>query len=157
MALVVEDGTALANSNSYGNTTSADAYYVDMGYSETSTDGSLIRGARGLDDRYRLLLKGEKTTSGQAMAWPRDGMEDEDGNSIGANEIPNQWIYAAFEMARALAADQTATADSSVKRAKAGSVEVEFSSPLFQRSILSKVDELVVPYITGGGNRVVRA
>lgn len=157
MALVVEDGTAKADSNAYDTAANANAYYTDQGYTETATDATVIRGSRALDGRYRASLKGEKTLPGQAMAWPRDDMDDEDGNPIGANEIPDAWKFAAFEMARAIGADQSVSGESSIKSVKAGSAAVEFSSPLFVRTVLSHVDELVGPYLSGAGNRVVRA
>lgn len=158
MALVVEDGSGKSDSNSYSNTASADAYYADQGYAGvTSTDGSLIRGSRALDERYRSQLQGIKSTTGQAMAWPRDGVEDEDGNVLASDAIPARWVMASQEMARTLTASQTDDAPASVKRVKAGSAEVEFSAPKDLRTILSYVDELVSVYLKGGGNSFVRA
>ncbi len=154
--LVVEDGTAKANSNSYETSANAQTYYNDQGYSETATDGAMIRGSRALDALYRARFKGSKTTSGQAMAWPRLGVTDEDGNSVASDTIPAAVKHAAAELARHVPADQATDAGKSIESVKAGSVQVDFAGGYRSRTILDYVDELMAPYLMSR-SRLVRA
>lgn len=166
--IVTEEGDDLvttvggATSDSYGTLAEADLYHVNRGNTDWSgTDSErarkLRRGAAALDARYRHLWKGYKASSGQALAWPRDAMTDDDGNLLSASSIPSAVKHAQFEMARAVASDMTVDAPNSIERVKAGSVEVEFAGGPRQRTILSFVDELMRPYIVAGGRRLVRA
>jgi len=70
MALVVEDGTGKANSNAYGLVADAQAYYDEMGYTDTATAATVIRGARTLDALKVNSLKGAKVSAAQSMIWP---------------------------------------------------------------------------------------
>lgn len=159
--LTVEDGSVVSGADTYGSLAAADLYHTEMGNSGwTGTDleraRMLRRGTAALDNRYRTTLKGGKTTSGQDLVWPRLGMADEDGNNIASDTIPTAVQRAAFEMARAIKADQTATMPARVKSAGAGSARVEFATAIDQRSVLSIVDELMRPYVTRS-NKLVRA
>lgn len=75
MTIVVEDGTGLANADSYISLADADAYHAALGNAEwaaTSTDGrevALRRATQYLDTRYQFA--GEPLTTTQALAWPR--------------------------------------------------------------------------------------
>lgn len=159
--LTVEDGTAKAGADTYGSLAAADLYHTEMGNSGwTGTDleraRMLRRGTRALDARYVGRLQGHKTTSGQALQWPRVNCVDEDANVIASDTIPARVQQAAFEMARAIGAAQTLDAPSSVRQVTAGSVSVTFASGSAQRTILQYVDELMRPFVVGQG-RLVRA
>jgi hypothetical protein len=157
MALTVETGTGSATSEAYDTVANANTYYDNRGYSDTATEATMRRGTELLDARYRLKLKGFKANSGQALAWPRDGVTDEDGNYISASSIPTAVKYASFEMARAVNTSLELDFEAAIERLKAGSVEVEFAGGRWQRTILSHIDDLMRPYIEGGGKKLVRA
>ncbi len=148
MGLVVEDGTGVADANAYGETSDAQAYYTDMGYTDVPSDAKLIRGARTLDSMYRNRLKGLKAFSDQTMIWPRTGVDDEDGNAISEDSVPLLYVQASFEMARIVPADQSFSGVNFIKKVKAGSVEVEFADQLVARQVMSLVEEYVGPFIS---------
>ncbi len=238
MALVVEDGTAKANSNAYDTAANANAYYVDMGYvgsfatesplvngavaaaattmaidggsgtetvkkgdtfrvagvvgvyeftkdavavsgaiavaeftpaaptggfgndaaitflGDVADDGDMIRGSRALDERYRLMLKGAKTTSGQAMAWPRVGMSDEDGNVVASDTIPTPWKHAAYEMARLVSTKMAVGQTQRLRAVGAGSARVEFATAFTVGAAEEHVSRLVRQYTKAAGKRV---
>lgn len=147
MAVTVEDGTGVADANAYGETSDAQAYFDEMGYTVTATDAMVIRGARTLDAMYMHWLKGTKVDVGQSMIWPRVDMTDEDGNDLPSDEIPILWVRASFEMARIVPVDQSFSPSLFIQAVKAGSVEVKFAGQMVARQVLDFIQELVSPYV----------
>lgn len=121
LVLVKEDGTGLANANSYANAADGDTYHDGHLYANTWTtattankEKALVFATRVIDSQYRF--RGFRTTSAQALQWPRNSCPDLDTapDSAGvaylvSNQIPAALINATCEMARALlATDRTA-------------------------------------------------
>lgn len=148
MSLVVEDGTGVDDSNGYGEVADAQAYYDDMGYTDTPTEAKVIRGARTLDAMYRHRLKGSKVDAGQSMIWPRVDVTDEDDNPVAEDVVPILYVQASFEMARIVPADQSFSSVNFIKKVKAGSVEVEWADQFVSRQVMSLVEEMVSPYVS---------
>jgi len=77
MALVVEDGTGKSNANSYVSIAEADAFFVDLNYTDWAAlttaqkTGHLIAGTAYIDGRYRNGFAGYLLVASQALAWPR--------------------------------------------------------------------------------------
>ena len=159
MALIVEDGTNVTDANGYSSVADAQTYYDDNGYTFTATEDTVILGSRTSDALYRTVLKGAKTAgvTNQSLAWPRLNMFDEDGYSIPSGVIPELWKHAVWEAGRAVPEDQSIDFGTFIKRVEAGSVEVEFQGGKQSRTLISFMDELVAPFIGGGGQRFVRA
>jgi hypothetical protein len=73
--LIVEDGTGLADADSYLSLAGADAYHGALGNGSWATaaaaerEAALRRATQYLDTRYRW--RGEPLTDTQALAWPR--------------------------------------------------------------------------------------
>jgi hypothetical protein len=90
---------------------------------------SLVSAARWMD--RVATFSGTKTVATQPLEWPRDSATC-DGTAITDGTVPDDIALAEFELALALLADSTiqdGTGEgSNVKRAKAGSAEVEFFS-----------------------------
>jgi len=159
--LTVETGSGSATADTYGSLADADLYHVQMGHTDwVGTDleraRQLRRGTASLDERYRMRLKGIKISSGQALAWPRLGMVDEDGNAIASDTIPKAVKVAAFEMARITSIDMVATGEKRIRAVGAGSARVEFSDSYIVPATLSHVDRLMAPFLKSA-NRLVRA
>jgi hypothetical protein len=71
--IVVEDGTGLADSNSYGSYAGYVAYWTDRG-AVPAEDQDVIEAALIKATDYlgiRFTWKGEKLTAAQALDWPR--------------------------------------------------------------------------------------
>lgn len=163
---VDEEGGALdvtvsgATSDSYGTLLEADTFMNSRGYTWGGTDQSRVqklrRGTAALDERFRMRLQGMKTTSGQALAWPRFGVADEDGNQIASDTIPEAVKRAQFEMSRIISMDMVATGGQAIRSAGAGSARVVFSTSYLVDTTLTHVDRLMAPYLKST-NRLVRA
>lgn len=121
----------------------------------TAKSRALVSATRELN---ATRWQGTRAVAGQALAWPRVDVVDGDGEDVDESTIPQDVIDAAYLLA-AMYLDNAARADESpdtaanIKRAKAGSVEVEYhqriASDPFPRSVLL----LVEPYMTSGASR----
>lgn len=90
-AIVATPGAA--NANSYVTRTEANTYFGDRLHSSAWTaasdadkDAALLWSTKLLDRSVRL--NGERSTTTQALNWPRTGMEDESGNEIADDVVP---------------------------------------------------------------------
>lgn len=97
MSVTVEDGTGIADANSYISGVDCAAYAAARGLSFTDDatgDAALIRGTTWLDAAYREYWPGVPTNGrDQGLQWPRkmaDGSKvtDANGNQIADNSIP---------------------------------------------------------------------
>jgi hypothetical protein len=134
LALIVEDGTAKATSESYVSVAFADAYHLARGNAawtgtEPVKEAALRRGTARMDGKYRHRWPGLKATAEQALDWPRKGAADSNGFAIAANVVPTLVQHADCEYGlRALSSDFNADVDrgGAVRREKAGPVETEY-------------------------------
>lgn len=109
MALIVEDGSGLPNAEAYVSIAYTDtylqkyhsAYYTDTWSPMTTAlkEERLRNGAAYLDSKYHGQWKGDRTNKTQAMAWPRIGVEDDDGFYVASNEMPDRLLRANVEAA----------------------------------------------------------
>lgn len=131
--------------NSYASLADADVYFDERVQASNWTGESdddvkeraLIMATRRLDTRAYV---GIKSSSDQALKWPRDGAYDEDGELYSADAIPAFLEHATFELAltilNANADSEDPFADDGLSRfdrAKIGPLEVEINhsaSPL---------------------------
>ena len=104
MALVIETGAGLPNSEAYADASAFSAwetaYYGDASAGDAASKEAAIRRAVAyLDD---LTWKGTRTNGrSQALAWPRSGVTDCEDVAISSNVIPSEVIYAQHVLARA--------------------------------------------------------
>jgi hypothetical protein len=104
MALIIEDGTGVAGADAYSDVAAcsayATAYYgAALTGSPTDKEAAIRRATAYLNG---LAWKGNRTLGrAQSLAWPRTGVTDCEGLSIGSNEIPADLIAAQHELARA--------------------------------------------------------
>lgn len=106
--LIVEDGTAKDDSNTYVHLDYADSYFAIRDntdwftYNVGQRKAALIRGCIYLD---QFQYVGQKKTYAQALQWPRINVRV-DGFDVPSDEIPKNLKYAQCEAAlRALAGD----------------------------------------------------
>ena len=95
MALVVEDGTGLANAESYVS--------IPASPSPTAQKEAYLRKATEyLDNRYGDAYQGARVTTTQALGWPR-AYAVVDGVEVAEDALPTQLIRATCEVALLLA------------------------------------------------------
>lgn len=134
MAIIVEDGTGLSNSNSYGSYAGFLAYWADRGFTPTRTqqqiESDLIISTQYID--LNNTFKGCIVADNQALAWPRQGVYDKEGRLIASDVVPTQIANAVYEYAKRqgdadLQPDEPAGQNGEIKseRKKVGSLEKE--------------------------------
>lgn len=102
MTMTVEDGTGLANSNSYASIAEADAFFADRGSedwegSDAEKEYALIAASDYIDARFGGRLRGQPLLTTQAMEFPRKQAYDRYGNAI--TGVPDQLKEATFQYA----------------------------------------------------------
>lgn len=105
MAFTVEDGTNVANSNSYVDLTFACEYFADRG--ETRWDSlssqdqrvALIKATDYIDKRFGMQFSGHRNTRDQSLQWPRYGACYLEDWWISSDEIPKELKQATCEYA----------------------------------------------------------
>ena len=110
MALIVEDGTGVASSNSYDSVANAQAYFDLKGTVITITDESMINATQYLDLRFGLQYNGNKTGADQSLSFPRSSFTDGEGFVRSAATIHKELKQATYEAAK-LFLDGTALFD----------------------------------------------
>ena len=127
LTLVKEDGTGMADANSYASAADGDAYHDGHLYASAWTaataankEKALVMASRLIDAEYQF--NGFKASGGQALQWPRISCPDPDvnatelvgilwraGNYVDSNIVPKAVVDATCELARELlVADRTA-------------------------------------------------
>lgn len=133
MALIVEDGTGLANSNSYVDEAQARAYAEARGIELPADDaelGAMLISAMDYLEAQRARYQGTKTYPGvQALQWPRTGVILDCSYVLPDNVIPVELKSAQMQLALEVFAGNTLMPSSDgrvVKREKVDVIEREF-------------------------------
>lgn len=166
MTFQVEDGTGLANANSYASVAEFDAYVADRGIDVSLLGTTQIKqqklvqatGYIDLSNRF----KGFKLVTTQALQFPRTSLYDCDGTLVASDAIPANVKYAAIEYAvRAATADLFAIPANdefgvlTAKRVKVGPIEREFGYTGGSQASVNKyppADNYLHCYINGFGS-----
>lgn len=139
VTLVEETGAGLADANSYVSLAEADAYfethpfYADawsfLGSAQRTV--LLVAATRMLDVQY--VWYGYRSTSTQALEWPRTGVRDQYDQIIGSNTMPLRLRQAVCEQAYYLTkGDKSAEAveDPGLDKLKIDVIELDFASAI---------------------------
>src|SRR5262245_25534004 len=110
MTLTTEDGTGLANAESYCSVADADTYHTNFGNttwtgSTAAKEIALRKATRWLDVTWNGKWKGRKNTTTQGLDWPRYWAEDADGFSIQPDSVPTRLRDACAEAALRVVVD----------------------------------------------------
>lgn len=162
MSLVVEDGTGVADAESYISVADADAYFAARGNAawagldETSKEAALRKGCDYLESFYKW--KGMRATATQTLSWPRKCVVV-DGVAVPSDSVPSAVSRANAELAlRASSGDLAADEGSQVTRETVGPITVEYAQGARQNPRYAGVDAMLSAYTLGGGQvAVVRA
>lgn len=155
--LIVEDGTGLADANSYVSLDDAGAYFaarLNTSWAAKTDDeraSALIQATQYLDARY--TFRGAPVADGQALAWPRynRGLP---GYDWPVKRLKDACCEVALRAAAgALFTDQEA---SIVTSEKVGDIAVTYAEG--QRNggqvRIAIVDDLLAPFAAGGGMNI---
>jgi len=97
MALTIETGSGVAGANSYVSVVDAQAWVTARGIAVTVTEALLLKAMDYLES-LRAEYQGTKTSSTQALQWPRADVYI-DGTLFDANAIPTELISAQCQLA----------------------------------------------------------
>lgn len=169
MALVVEDGSGLSNSESYLSVVNADTYHADHsgstswnGASTENKEKALRLSTQYIDAIYRGQWQGQAQLDTQALSWPRAGVIDENGFVVDWDTIPQRLADACAEAALkeldgdTLLPDLDGTGTIKREKVKAGPVETdtEYIGGVSPFKVFSMVEALLQDYLKSGGNSV---
>lgn len=169
MAIVTEDGSAKADAESYCSVAAATSFHSLRGNaawaalaSDTVREQLLRKATDYMVQVYRLRWAGHRTTSTQALDWPRQWVplpSDPFGNYYANNVIPAAVANACAELAlKANAGALIPDEGQAVKRQKVGPVEVEYQDYSRSTKTYRAIDNMLAPLLgTAGGLRMLRA
>lgn len=165
MTLVVEDGTGLANAESYCSEAEAAAYFDARGKSDAwgdleDAEANLRIATDYLTQTYRGLWGGRRLTATQALDWPRSGVEWDDsptGFRV-PSVIPAELKYACAELA--LKVETTPLLEDlgrETKKEKVDVIEIEYVEGSQRQPKFTSVDGWLVSLLGTGGPSFIRA
>lgn len=104
MSFVVEDGSGVANANSYVSAADAVTYFTDRGKTAlAATATATLQVALVLATDYidsKFSFNGTRVLAAQTLSWPRSGAADtEEGYTVPTNVIPSVLKRAVIELA----------------------------------------------------------
>ena len=142
MALVVEDGTGLSNSESYVDVDYVDAYFLKRGITEwaglTNREQLIVRAMDYIENNY--TYQGTKLISTQALQFPR--------LINGETVYPIALKNAVCELAlKSNEEDLLADTDKTTIREKVGTLEVEYDPNQDNTKSYNYVNKLLAPYL----------
>lgn len=85
--LIVEDGSGIANSNSYVSLEYGTSFLSLRGYTVENLD---IRLMAAMDILNRIQYKGTKTYTGAVLSFPRSGVKDLEGEYYSREIVPRE-------------------------------------------------------------------
>ena len=160
MSLIVEDGTGLADAESYLSVADATTYHTNMGNSVawaavgvTAVQEAMLRRATNyLRSRYYNMWEGRAIAAAQRLDWPRWGVPTRDGyGAIASNAVPEEVKNACAELAlKAFSADLMPDESQAVKREKIGPIEVEYDQTSSSAPSYVAIDAMLAPFLIAG-------
>lgn len=167
MAFTVEDGTGVADANSYVTIAEAAAHFQDLNDEDWADadlkprQAALIKATQYLEATYTWV--GTKKTKAQALGWPRSGAEDKDGFSIDSTIVPQKVKDAVFFLAKeALTSDLLPARDrgGAVKSARVKvdvlEIEDEYLDSAPSETTYRMVDRMLTGLVEGSAGGFTR-
>lgn len=165
MALIVEDGTGLSNSESFASLDQFLAYHGNRGNDLSATNLRIEQALRQATDymeaRWGLKWTGARLSDTQALSWPRTGAYYPDGRQ--ATGVPQEIYRACLEYALRAITEPLAP-DPTYGDVQAPVIEREERvGPIMEKTVYGSggaqitfrkypvVDQMIKPLLTGGG------
>lgn len=166
MSLITEDGSGLANAESYISVANADARMTNVGNSNwftmstTEKEQALRRSTIYMEQAYRARWQGYRKSLTQALSWPRYDVVIDRYHYVDVNSVPADISNACADLAfKAAGGDLAEDLTRIVKREKVGPIETEYADFSPQQVRYVSIDRTLAPYMIGGGafQRLIRA
>ncbi len=180
MALIVEDGTAKADAESFASVDYADTYHSNRAndawavLTTPKKEAALRKSTDYMEEIYRTRWKGVRLTTGQALSWPREFVEREDFYStslVPPDSVDGSFYYpsdivvpevirACAELAlRASTGDLSPDLDRPTTSETVGPISVTYAVGSRQFVKFRAIENLLEPFLMASGSsmKVVRA
>lgn len=177
MPLVVEDGSGLANANSYCSVADATTYHADRGNSDwaalasdTIREQLLVKATDHMVRAYRTAWAGSRKTSTQKLDWPRVWVPYPDlsvryatsyypAGYFPDNAVPDDVKFACAELAlKAAAGPLMPDIERLTKSESVGPLSVTYAdNDAKQYPIYSDVQNMLDAWLSTTGNQILRA
>jgi hypothetical protein len=158
--LIVEDGTGKPDAESYASVAAADLFHSARGnaawaaLSTSAKEINLRKATDWLGERFSTRWAGYRSTSTQALDWPRAGVCI-DRVLIAANALPVPLVRATMELAlKAIDGPLTADESAQVKSETVGPLSVTYADGARQQTRFAAVENTLSPLV--GGSNVIR-
>jgi hypothetical protein len=155
MALVIENGSIVANADSYVTTAEFLEYTIPRGITFAGTAGSSEQTLlQAMDYLETVNFYGRKSTKEQSLQWPRSGVYIDDW-LVENDEIPQILKSAQIQIALAIDAgnNPSATVGREVKREKVGEIEVEYMDSAEETVQITAVNNLLKKLSPSSGSK----
>jgi hypothetical protein len=162
MAFIVEDGNGLSTATSYVSVAESITYFATYGTEANNTtwtglttaqqERALNNGTQFVDNQY--YFPGTKSTTTQALNWPRDDAYDCSGELWSG--IPTKLKDAVCEAAlRSLSGDllSDGSTDGDTKKVKVDVIEQEYFEGTTRNNPYTIIDNLLLTNCVATGNR----
>jgi hypothetical protein len=155
VALIVEDGTGVANANSFVTRAQIISYAAARGVTIADEDASDVFAIKAMDYLAIRQWCGVPAFVDQTTPWPRKGIVEGDTAddyeyTIPANIVAAQ-LQLALESKNGIDLLPSRSANAQVKREKVGPLETEYFGPAAYSPDLPFVAALIAPFECGQG------
>jgi hypothetical protein len=162
MALIVEDGTGLTNSEVYASLAFVDTYHADRGntlwasLSTNEKEQAIRRAADYMRAAYRGGWKGYRTKTTQALDWPRYEVFIDDYTIVSSSIVPIEVQQANAALAfNAAQGEMIPDITQGVIREKVDVLEVEYDPNSPRSPRYKAVDLLLGQYLNGSTSGIM--
>lgn len=162
MALIVEDGTARDDADSYVSVSDADLYHSGRGatqWANLSTElkeQALRRATEYMVGEYRDQWLGRRAKSTQALDWPRAGVylpDLADQASIPTTFVPKDVRNACASLAlRASAGELVEDMEQKIIEETIGPITTKWDPKSLTKKKYPQIDSMLKMYMSSGGN-----
>lgn len=148
--IIVEDGSIVADANSYVSEVELTVYASDRGVTLAAPADQLI--IKSMDYIESLDYIGEKKTQTQPLQWPRTGAYI-DGFLFPDDEIPDDLKAAQMALCVSIdsGVDPMATVGRATKKEKVDVIEVEYMDNASAVPFITSVNSSLSKLLAGGG------
>jgi hypothetical protein len=171
MSLVVEDGTARADAESFCSVTAATAYHAARGNaawaalaSDAVREQMLRKATDYMEQVYRSRWAGAKKTTAQALSWPRYYVPIKDAVMVqyyDSSSVPAVVANACAELAlKAITATLAPDVGPQKRRVKVDVIETEYFESATGYIRYRAIENMLEPFLGSGSGmnmKVVRA
>lgn len=158
MALVVEDGTGLANATSFVSRADYIAFAAARGVTIADEDATDVQLVKAMDYLLTRCYRGDPKTGDQGLPFPRR-VENFDGTlAFPDDEVPagmkRGQMFAALAVRDGVNLQPVSAGGAAVKREKVGPIETEYDTAMtYDAPSLPAVRSAIAPYECGQGGR----